>query len=137
LTTWFCLDPFALKLHMKSHELPHLTCDITGQHYRLVLSDVSLPRLCERRRGLKFRLPYCLHLAFALVLVNALVLVLLVKTTQAQWFINTGTKLQLQLSEVTRSIRGVPRCPTPLPATSCQITPYCGSTSKGNQRKVL
>ena len=30
--------------------------DVTGQHYRLVPSDVSLPRLSERRRRLKFRL---------------------------------------------------------------------------------
>ena len=38
------------------HKLPHLTHDVTGQHYRPVLSDVSLPRLSERRRRLKFRL---------------------------------------------------------------------------------
>ena len=30
--------------------------DVTGQHYRPVPSDVSLPRLSERRRRLKFRL---------------------------------------------------------------------------------
>ena len=41
---------------MKFHKLPHLTRDITGQHYRPVLSDVCLPRLRERRRQLKFRL---------------------------------------------------------------------------------
>ena len=32
--------------------------DVTGQHYRPVPSDVSLPRLSERRRRLKFRLQY-------------------------------------------------------------------------------
>ena len=31
-------------------------CDVTGLHYRPVLSDVSLPRLNDRRRRLKFRL---------------------------------------------------------------------------------
>ena len=41
---------------MKFHKLPLLTRDVTGRHYRPVLSDVSLPRLSERRRGLKFRL---------------------------------------------------------------------------------
>ena len=41
---------------MKFHKLPHLTRDVTGQHYRPVPSDVSLPRLSERRRRLKFRL---------------------------------------------------------------------------------
>ena len=41
---------------MKFHKLPHFTRDVTGQHYRPVLSDVSLPRLSERRRRLKFRL---------------------------------------------------------------------------------
>ena len=40
---------------MKFHKL-HLTHDVTGQHYRSVPSDVSLPRLSERRRRLKFRL---------------------------------------------------------------------------------
>ena len=34
--------------------------DVTGQHYRPVPSDVSLPRLSERRRWLKFRLSVCL-----------------------------------------------------------------------------
>ena len=38
------------------HKLPHLTGGVTGQHYRPVLSDVSLPRLSERRSRLKFRL---------------------------------------------------------------------------------
>ena len=32
--------------------------DVNGQHYRPVPSDVSLPRLSERRRRLRFRLPY-------------------------------------------------------------------------------
>ena len=32
--------------------------DVNGQHYRPVPSDVSLPRLSERRRRLKFRLHY-------------------------------------------------------------------------------
>ena len=41
---------------VKFHKLPHLTSDVTGQHFRQVLSDVSLPRLSERRRRLKFRL---------------------------------------------------------------------------------
>ena len=41
---------------MKFHKLPHLTRDVTGQHYRPVPSDVSLPRLSERGRRLKFRL---------------------------------------------------------------------------------
>ena len=41
---------------VKVHKLPHLTRDVTGQHYHPVLSDVSLPRLSERRRRLKFRL---------------------------------------------------------------------------------
>ena len=48
---------------MKFHKLPHFTRDVTGQHYRPVPSDVSLPRISERRRRLKFRLPstfYCL-----------------------------------------------------------------------------
>ena len=40
----------------KFHKLPHFTRDVTGQHYRPVPSDVSLPRLSERRRRLKFRL---------------------------------------------------------------------------------
>ena len=30
------------------HKLPHLTRDVTGQHYRPVLSHVSLQRLSER-----------------------------------------------------------------------------------------
>ena len=30
--------------------------DVTGQHYRRLPSDVSLPRISERRRRLKFRL---------------------------------------------------------------------------------
>ena len=41
---------------VKFHKLPLLTRDVTGRHYRPVLSDVSLPRLSERRRRLKFRL---------------------------------------------------------------------------------
>ena len=41
---------------MKFHKLPHFTRDVTGQHYRPLPSDVSLPRLSERRRRLKFRL---------------------------------------------------------------------------------
>ena len=41
---------------MKFHKLLHLTRDVTGQHYRPVPSDVSLPSLRERRRRLKFRL---------------------------------------------------------------------------------
>ena len=41
---------------MKFHKLLHLTRDVTGQHYLPVPSDVSLPRLIERRRRLKFRL---------------------------------------------------------------------------------
>ena len=48
---------------MKFHKLPHFTRDVTGQHYRPVPSDVSLPRISERRgafhstkfSGLKFR----------------------------------------------------------------------------------
>ena len=43
---------------MKFHKLLQLTRDITGQHYRPVPSDVSLPRLSERRRRLKFRLRF-------------------------------------------------------------------------------
>ena len=47
------------------HKLPHFTRDVTGQHYRPVPSDVSLPRLSERRRRLKFRLTSSLvRLAF-------------------------------------------------------------------------
>ena len=53
---------------MKFHKLPHLTRDVTGQHYRPVLSDVSLPRLSERRKRLKFRLIGCLLNAFTTVL---------------------------------------------------------------------
>ena len=34
---------------MKLHKLPHLTCDVTRQHYRPGLSDVSL--LSERTQG--------------------------------------------------------------------------------------
>ena len=41
---------------MKFHKLPHFTRDVTGQHYRRLPSDVSLPRISERRRRLKFRL---------------------------------------------------------------------------------
>ena len=41
---------------MKFNKLLHLTRDVTGQHYRPLPSDVSLPRLSERRRRLKFRL---------------------------------------------------------------------------------
>ena len=41
---------------MKFHKLPHFTRDVTGQHYRPLPSDVSLPRISERRRRLKFRL---------------------------------------------------------------------------------
>ena len=41
---------------LKFHKLSHFTRDVIRQHYRLVLSDVSLPRLSERRRRLKFRL---------------------------------------------------------------------------------
>ena len=37
--------------------------DVTGQHYRPVPSDVSLPRLSERRRRLKFRLQCTLFFA--------------------------------------------------------------------------
>ena len=47
---------FALKVACEFHKLPHFTRDVTGRHYRPVLSDVSLPRLSERRRRLKFRL---------------------------------------------------------------------------------
>ena len=32
---------------VKFHKLPHLTRNVTGQHYCPVLSDVSLPRLSE------------------------------------------------------------------------------------------
>ena len=42
---------------MKFHKLPHFTRDVTGQHYRRLPSDVSLPRISKRRRRLKFRLP--------------------------------------------------------------------------------
>ena len=41
---------------MKFHKLPYFTRDVTGQHYRPLPSDVSLPRISERRRRLKFRL---------------------------------------------------------------------------------
>ena len=41
---------------VKFHKLPHFTRDVTGQHYRRLPSDVSLPRISERRRRLKFRL---------------------------------------------------------------------------------
>ena len=47
---------FARRLGVKFHKLPHFTHDVTGQHYRPVPSDISLPRLSERRRRLKFRL---------------------------------------------------------------------------------
>ena len=47
---------FALKVACEIFKLPHLTCDVTGQHYRPVPSDVSLPRLRKRKRQLKFRL---------------------------------------------------------------------------------
>ena len=30
---------------MKFHKLPHFTRDVTGQHYRRLPSDVSLPRI--------------------------------------------------------------------------------------------
>ena len=54
---WFCLDLFLRwRSRVKFHKLPHLTRDVTGQHYRPVPSDVSLPRLSERRRRLKFKL---------------------------------------------------------------------------------
>ena len=92
--------------------------------------------LCLCLHQILFPLGSSLMLAFVLALVIALVLALLVKTTQAKLFINTATKLQLQLREVT-SIRSVPRCPTPLPAASCQITSYCSPTSEGSLRKVL
>ena len=51
-TQRFCLAKVACEFH----KLPLLTRDVTGRHYRPVLSDVSLPRLSERRRRLKFRL---------------------------------------------------------------------------------
>ena len=41
---------------MKFYKLPRLARDVTGLHYRPVLSDVFLPKLSERRRRLKFRL---------------------------------------------------------------------------------
>ena len=45
---------------VKFHKLPHFTRDVTGQHYRRLPSDVSLPRISERRRRLKFRLTACI-----------------------------------------------------------------------------
>ena len=54
---WFCLDLLLRwRSREKFHKLLHLTRDVTGQHYRPVPSDVSLPSLRERRRRLKFRL---------------------------------------------------------------------------------
>ena len=55
----FCLDPFGRKVHVKFYKLPHFTYDITGQHYRPVLSNISLPELLSkwRRQLLKFRSP--------------------------------------------------------------------------------
>ena len=47
---------FTLKVACEFHKLPHFTRDVTGQHYRRLPSDVSLPRISERRRRLKFRL---------------------------------------------------------------------------------
>ena len=58
-TQRFCLDLFLCwRSRVKFHKLLHLTRDVTGQHYRPVPSDVSLPRLSKRRRRLKFRLGY-------------------------------------------------------------------------------
>ena len=48
---------------VKFHKLPHFTRDVTGQHYRRLPSDVSLPRISERRRRLKFRLVGPVHFA--------------------------------------------------------------------------
>ena len=69
--TWqFCLDLLLRwRSRVKFHKLLHLTCDVTGQHYRPVPSDVSLLRLSERRRRLKFRLSLMWFSQFNLKLV--------------------------------------------------------------------
>ena len=55
-TERFCLDLFLRwRSRVKFHKLRQLARDFTGQHYCPVLSDVSLLRLSERRRWLKFR----------------------------------------------------------------------------------
>ena len=44
------------RINQHGNQSEPLPGNVTGQHYRPVPSDVSLPRLSERRRRLKFRL---------------------------------------------------------------------------------
>ena len=67
-------------------------CDVTGLHYRPVLSDVSLPRLNDRRRRLKFRLRVflcvCVLSAFFYTKTSTWSSYLKIETSSGQWTAN-------------------------------------------------